>query len=82
MFWCRITAIFHGFHIIANRLERRVTAFHEVSYEPRFASGCDIQDVIEHEDLTIDMRSGTDADHREIDAFLNRFSHFVRHALE
>lgn len=82
MFWCRITAIFHGFHIIANRLERRATAFHEIPDESRLASRRNIQDIVEHEDLPVDMRSGADADHREIDAFLDRFSHFVRYAFE
>src|SRR5215472_12248959 len=60
----RVLALLHGAHVALERLEVVAGALHEVAHEARLAPGGDVEHVVGHEDLTVGVGAGTDADHR------------------
>src|SRR5262245_211623 len=69
---CGVAAILHSLDEALHRGSRAGAAFTEIAREARLAARGDVEDVVEHEDLSVDVRSRADADHRHV--------HFARDA--
>src|SRR5688572_18684231 len=78
----RIAAVLDGAHIGTQSLERRIAPRQKVFHEARHATLRDAENVVKHEDLTVDARTGTDADHWDLHRVANGGAESVRHAFQ
>ncbi len=82
MFRLRVRPVLDGAHVGDQRGKRRVAAGLEVFDEARSAALSDIEDVIEDQNLSVDMRAGTDADDGHLERLGDHLPHLVGDALE
>ena len=82
MFGFGVGSVPDGTHVCLEGRKRRTATGLEILDESRRAPLGDVEDVIEHENLSVDVRSGADADDGNIERARYRAPDFVRHSFE
>ena len=82
MFGSRIVFLPYGLHIRRYRSQWRLLARHKILNESRCTALCNIEHVIQNENLTINEWTGADANHRNLDRIGYGLADFVWHAFE
>src|SRR5579862_8943326 len=57
-----ILAAFHGAHVAFHGLQIGAGTLHEIAHEAWLRAARDIENVVQHEDLSVCLRAGTDTD--------------------
>ena len=78
----RVAAVLDRLHVCQNRGERRIVTLLEISYESRRTPERDPEHVVQHENLSIDVRPGANTDNGHVELLGHRLPEFVRHAFE
>src|SRR3979490_751796 len=60
--------------VVGERLPVRTGALHEVAYEARLSSGCDVENVIQDQDLAVGVRPCADAYYRHMQRLRDLFA--------
>ncbi len=82
MFRRGVFAIFDFSHVGLQGSQRRRAIRLKVLDESRRAALRDIENVIQHQYLAINIRPSADSDNRNVQRFCYNFAHFVRDALK
>lgn len=82
MFGFRVSPVLDRLHIGLNSSYRRIMTCLEILDESRCPTLRDIEDVVEHENLAIDVRTGTDANYRYVERVGDHLPDFIRDALK
>ena len=78
----RVAAILDGLHEGLQRGQRRIVTLLEVLHESGRTTDRDAERVVEHEDLTINVWTGTDADDGHTQLVGHGLAELIRHTLE
>src|SRR5262249_42607711 len=78
----RVAAVFHGPHVALDRLQWTAGAVHEVADEARLAAGGDIENVVEHQDLAVDVGPRADPDPPHLELARDHGAELGRNAFE
>ena len=78
----RIATILHRLYIRTECVDWSVIALHEVFDKSWRLALCNIEHVVKHENLPVNIRTCANTDHRHAECVRNGFTKLVRNALE